>query len=172
MCVDSTPAEADNPSTSLGRPGGYHRGKAGGGFSAPKDVPGSDYSFGIGPLGALASAAAQFTPLGFIGKQLIGAGGAALDALTGQKDIAGVGVNTSRAEVDIDLPGARTAEAAITQSRRGAAAAKGRKGAAARNRDALGNPDAPPNDINDGGEPDAAESRRMVRLGATSALGS
>ena len=174
MCVDSTPAEADNPSTPRGRPGGYHRGKGGGGFDRPGDVPGSDYSFGIGPFGAVASIASQFTPLGFVGRQVMSAGGGIIDALTGQKDVATVGVNTSRTEVDVDLPGIRAAEAAITESRRGAAAAAsaaGRGGSSARNRDALGNPDAPPEDIYDGDEPDAAEIRRLNRLGATSALG-
>ena len=174
MCVDSTPAEPDNPSTPRGRPGGYHRGKGGGGFDRPGDVPGSDYSFGIGPFGAIASIASQFTPLGFVGRQVMSAGGGIIDALTEQKNVATVGVNTSRTEVDIDLPGVRAAEAAITDcSKRisAAASAAGRGGSSARNRDALGNPDAPPEDINGGEDPDAAEIRRLNRLGATSALG-
>ena len=92
MCISSTPAEPDNPSTPMGRPGGYHRGKGAGGFDRPEDVPGSDYTFGVGP-GGIASTILGLVPgVGLAVKGIAKAAGYAFDKLTDQKNVIEVGV--------------------------------------------------------------------------------
>lgn len=97
MCVSSTPAEPDTPATPLGRPGGYHRGGGSGGFNTSGDVPGSDYTFGIGPGGLVSTVLGLVPGVGPVLKGVAKIGGLAFDHLTDQKNVAEIGVKTGSA---------------------------------------------------------------------------